>query len=276
MKLEELEETKGERSIAAVADVVPAASPSRPRRRSLPEHLYREVHTHMPAEEECPDCGGQLRKLGEDVSEMLEYIPSSFKVIRHVRPKLSCRICEHILQAAAPTRPIDRGLARPGLLAHVLVAKHADHLPLYLQAEIYAREGVDIERSTLANWVGATSGLLKPLIDRVRDHVLAAIKIHADDAPISVFAPGTSKTKTGRLWTYVRDDRPAGQPTPALWFAYSPDRKGERPSQHLGIFSGTLQLMAMPASIIFTKEAESSKQPAGRTSGASSTTCMCV
>ena len=239
LKLDELEAARAER---AVAEAVSIASCSRAARRPLPEHLPREVHTHLPAEEFCPACGGQLRMLGEDISEVLEYIPASFKVIRHVRPKLSCRSCEHIVQAEAPSRPVERGLAGPGLLAHVLVAKYADHLPLYRQSEIYAREGVDLERSTLADWVGAASYLLSPLVDRVRDHVLSATKLHADDTPVPVLAPGMGKTKTGRLWTYVRDDRPAGETTPsAVWFAYSPDRKGERPREHLRAFRGILQ-----------------------------------
>jgi transposase len=202
-------------------------APARPFRRPLPEHLPREIHTHMPGHEACPDCGGRLRQLGEDVAEMLEYIRASFKVLRHVRPKLSCDACDRIVQAPAPSRPIDRGLAGPGLLAHVLVSKYADHQPLYRQSEIYAREGVDLDRSTLAGWVGATSELLAPLVEAVRDHVMAASKLHADDTPVPVLAPGNGKTKTGRLWTYVRDDRPSGDTTaPAVWFAYSPDRKG--------------------------------------------------
>jgi transposase len=219
---------------------VPAAQPAR--RRPLPEHLPRETHQHEPQQQTCPDCGGGLRNLGEDVSEMLEYVPAQFKVIRHVRPKLSCTRCERIVQAAAPSRPIERGLAGPGLLAHVLVAKYADHLPLYRQAEIYAREGVELERSTMADWVGETSGLLQPLVEALRRYVLDCSKLHADDTPVPVLAPGTGKTKTGRLWTYVRDDRPAGDPAPpAVWFAYSPDRKGEHPQQHLRHFRGALQ-----------------------------------
>ncbi len=183
-----------------------------------------------------------LRKLGEDVSEMLEYVPASFFVIRHVRPKLSCSRCERIVQAAAPSRPIERGMAGPGLLAHVLTSKYADHLPLYRQSEIYAREGVELERSTLADWVGSTSQLLTPLVDALRRYVIAASKLHADDTPVPVLAPGNGKTKTGRLWTYVRDDRPAGDTAaPAVWFAYSPDRKGEHPERHLREFRGTLQ-----------------------------------
>ena len=171
-----------------------------------------------------------------------EYVPARFKVIRHVRPKLSCAGCERIVQAAAPSRPIERGLAGPGLLAHVLVSKYCDHQPLYRQAEMYAREGVELERSTLADWVGGTSRLLQPLVEALSRHVLAANKLHADDTPVPVLAPGNGKTKTGRLWTYVRDDRPAGDSGPAaVWFAYSSDRKGEHPRQHLRGFRGTLQ-----------------------------------
>jgi transposase len=239
LKLDELETRQAEHAAATTSDT-PAKN--KPTRRPLPEHLPREVHTHLPDEVACTQCGGELRKLGEDVSEMLEYVPASFKVIRHVRPKLSCTKCDVIVEAPAPSRPIERGLAGPGLLAHVLVAKYADHLPLYRQSEIYAREGVDLDRSTLADWVGASSQLLAPLVDAVRKYVQAASKLHADDTPIPVLAPGMGKTKTARLWTYVRDDRPAGeQIPPAVWFAYSEDRKGEHPRQHLSSFSGILQ-----------------------------------
>ena len=180
-----------------------AAKPvsAKPFRRPLPEHLPREVHTHVPEQDACPECGGALHDLGEDSAEMLEYVRASFKVIRRVRPKRSCRACDRIVQAPAPSRPIDRGLAGPGLLAHVLVSKYADHQPLYRQSEIYAREGVDLDRSTLAGWVGAASDLLAPLVDAVRKHVLAGSKLHADDTPVPVLAPGLGRTKTGRLWT---------------------------------------------------------------------------
>ena len=239
LKLEELEVRTAERAEARSSSDSPSKRSSR---QPLPEHLPREVHVHMPQADACSSCGGALRKLGEDVSEMLEYVPASFKVIRHIRPKLCCTKCDVILEAPAPSRPIDRGLAGPGLLAHVLVAKYADHLPLYRQSEIYAREGVDLDRSTLADWVGATSHLLSPLVDHLRRHVLAASKLHADDTPVPVLAPGMGKTKTARLWTYVRDDRAAADDTPpAVWFAYSEDRKGEHPKQHLSSFSGMLQ-----------------------------------
>jgi len=218
------------------------ASAAKPARRAWPDHLPRQTQRHEPKESACPDCGGELRQLGEDISEMLEYVPASFFVVRQVRPKLSCTKCDRIVQAAAPSRPIERGIAGPGLLAHVLVSKYADHSPLYRQSEMYARQGVELERSTLADWVGGTSELLEPLVESLRRYVMAAGKLHADDTPVPVLAPGNGKTKTGRLWTYVRDDRPAGdERAPAVWFAYSPDRKGEHPERHLGAFRGTLQ-----------------------------------
>ncbi|MGC2793528.1 MAG: IS66 family transposase [Candidatus Sulfotelmatobacter sp.] len=249
-RLEELETAQAAEEAAQAATEATQASStrtdskrrSRPARKPIPEDLPREVVTHLPAHNCCPDCGGALRQFGEDVSEQLERIPASFKVIRHVRPKFACAACESVVEAPAPARPIDRGLPGPGLLAHVLVSKYADHLPLYRQSQIYAREGVDLDRSTLAGWVGAASELLTPLVDEIRKHVLAAAKIHADDTPVPVLAPGNGKTKTGRLWTYVRDDRPAGYSTaPAVWFTYSEDRKGEHPRRHLKDFKGALQ-----------------------------------
>ena len=243
----QLEDLQAASAIEEAQAVPPAERPrsAKPFRRPLPEHLPREVHAHLPGHEACPDCGGRLRELGEDVAEMLEYVRACFKVIRHVRPKLSCDACDRIVQAPAPSRPIDRGLAGPGLLAHVLVSKYADHQPLYRQSEIYAREGVDLDRSTLAGWVGATSELLAPLVEAVRDHVMSTSKLHADDTPVPVLVPGNGRTKTGRLWTYVRDDRPSGDTTaPAVWFAYSPDRKGENPKQHLKLYKGALQAHA--------------------------------
>ena len=249
-RLEELETAQAaEEAAQAATEATQAFSTqadskrrSRPARKPLPEDLPREVVTHLPAHNCCPDCGGALRQFGEDVSEQLERIPASFKVIRHVRPKFACAGCESVVEAPAPARPIDRGLPGPGLLAHVLVSKYGDHLPLYRQSQIYAREGVDLDRSTLAGWVGAASELLTPLVHEISKYVLAAVKIHADDTPVPVLAPGNGKTKTGRLWTYVRDDRPAGCSTaPAVWFAYSEDRKGEHPRRHLKNFKGALQ-----------------------------------
>lgn len=233
----ELDELQTAQACARTVDMasnLEAPPKFRPFRKPFPEHLPREVVTYDPEQSCCPGCGGSLKQFGEDVSEQLERIPATFKIIRHVRPKFACARCERVVQAPAPSRPIERGLAGPAVLAHVLVSKYADHQPLYRQAEMYAREGVDLDRSTLAGWVGATSQL--------RDHVLSAQKIHADDTPVPVLAPGNGKTKTGRLWTYVRDERSAGATTaPAVWFAYSPDRKGEHPRAHLKHFKGALQ-----------------------------------
>jgi transposase len=175
------------------------------------------------------------------VTEVLEYVPASFQVVRHVRPKFSCRRCESITQAPMPSLPIERGRPGAGLLAHVLVSKYADHLPLYRQSAIYAREGVELERSTLAEWVGRSVALLAPLVDGLRKDVVASDVLHGDDTPVPVLAPGTGKTKTGRLWTYVRDERRfCGKRPPSAVFFYSPDRKGEHPRDHLKAFKGVL------------------------------------
>ena len=241
LKLEELESDQAADEFAARIDTNKPIK-NKPVRKPLPEHLQREVVTHTPAVNRCPGCGGKLRKLGEDVSEYLERIPETFKVVRQVRVKMSCSGCDKIVQPPAPPRPIERCLAGPTLLAHVLAAKYANHIPLNRQSEIYAREGVELDRSTLAGWVGASSQLLAPLVEAVRRHVMSASKIHGDDTPVPVLSPGRGRTKIGRLWTYVRDDRPAGIDTPpAVWFAYSPDRKGDHPRQHLKDFCGVLQ-----------------------------------
>ena len=253
-KLEQLElaieELEAEETEAPVGDetapdeTTPGASPAnkrKPARRPLPEHLPRERVVHAPAAA-CPACGGKVRVLGEDKSEVLEYVPGHFKVIEHVRPKVSCRCCEAIHQAPPPDLPIERGRPGPGLLAHVLVAKYCDHLPLYRQSEIYAREGIELGRSTMAGWVGRAAWELRPLVEAIGAHVLAATRIHGDDTTVPVLAPGTGKTATGRLWVYVRDDRPwADQAPPAVLYCYSPDRKGEHPRRHLRDFNGILQ-----------------------------------
>jgi transposase len=239
LTLEDLEASLAE--LPAQPTAAAKEPPAKPVRRPLPAHLPRQEIVHQTACA-CPECGGALRPLGEDVSEMLEYVPGRYQVIRHVRPKLSCAICQKIVQAPAPSRPIARGLAGPGFLAHVLVSKYCDHLPLYRQCQIYAREGLDLDRSTLADWVGGSSALLEPLVNAVGRYVLGTYKIHGDDTPVPVLCPGRRTTKDGRLWTYVRDDRPAASPDPpAVFFRYSPDRKGERPRAHLANFTGVLQ-----------------------------------
>ena len=239
LSIEDLEASLAAKPIEARP--APKAQPSKPVRRPLPEHLPREETVHESCCS-CAACGGQLRRIGEDVSEILEYVPGRYKVIRHVRPKFSCADCEKIVQASAPSRPIERGLPGPGLLAHVLVSKYCDHLPLYRQSQIFAREGIELERSTLADWVGAASALLQPLVEAISGYVLMNYKIHGDDTPVPVLCPGRKSTKEGRLWAYVRDDRPAGSQEPSAGFyRYSPDRKGERPRTHLASFKGVLQ-----------------------------------
>lgn len=221
--------------------------------RKLPPHLPRDSQVHRPQATDdhhdangqacgCTACGGRLRLIGQDVSEQLEYVPAHFKVIRHVRPKLACVACEAIFQAAAPSRPIARGKAGPGLLAHVMVSKYCDHVPLYRQSGIYAREGVFVDRSTMAGWVDQGDELLSSLVRALGRYTMAGAKVHADDTPVGVLDPGRGRTKTGRLWVYVRDDRTAASTdAPAVWFQYSPDRKGEHPQRHLEHFSGILQ-----------------------------------
>jgi transposase len=168
-------------------------------------------------------------------------VPGRFKVIRHVREKLSCRACDTVVAAPAPDHAIARGRASAGLLAHIVVSKYDDHLPLYRQAEIFARDGVSLETSTLSGWVGATAAALQPLVDALAGEVMASDILHVDDTPVPVLAPGTGKTRTGRLWTYVRDERPfVGKKPPAALFYYSPDRKGEHPRDHLKQFRGTI------------------------------------
>jgi transposase len=195
-----------------------------------------------PAPCACPGCGGALRPFGEDITEILEYVPGSFRVIRHVRPKLSCRACETIVQAPAPSLPIRRGRAGAGLLAHVLVAKYCDHLPLHRQAEIYAREDIDLSRSTLADMVGQVAGLMRPMIDALSRYVMAGERVHGDDTEVPVLEPGLGRTRKARLWTYVRDGRPYGcADPPAILYRYSPDRKGAHPQDHLRGFKGILQ-----------------------------------
>jgi transposase len=248
--LGELEEGVAESSArAAQAETKSPATAARARptdrkaggRKPLPAHLPRERITHHPAPA-CTGCGGRvLRKLGEDVTEVLEYVPSSFKVIQHVRPKLSCRACETIVQAPLPSLPIERGRPGPGLLAHVAVSKYADGLPLHRQSVIYARQGLDLDRSTLADWVGRMAALLDPLVQAIGSHVCVGPVLHADDTTVKVLAPGQGRTKTGRLWAVVRDERSfAGAAAPAAFYRYSPDRRAEHAETLLGSCRGFL------------------------------------
>lgn len=211
----------------------------KPKRRPIPDHVPRMEVELATGEENCSGCGGRLRRLGEDVTEELEYVPGRFIVNRIVRPRLACSGCERFVQAPLPSRPIERGRSGPGLLAHVLVSKFADHLPLYRQSRIFDRDGIDLDRSTLADWVGKTTALLEPLADAIGRHVLEAQAIFADDTPVAMLAPGTGRTQTARLWTYVREERPwSGGAPPAAWYRFSGDRKGQHPKDHLMRFHG--------------------------------------
>lgn len=212
----------------------------KPARKPLPAHLPRRTIMHEgPCA--CSNCGGKLSKVGEDETEVLE-VEKIYTVVRHVRPRLSCRKCETFTQPPLPELPITRGMAGPGLLAHVLISKYCDHLPLYRQSEIFARDDIDLDRSTLCGWVGKCSALLRPLVEELARHVMAGSVIHGDDTTVPVLDPGRGKTRVGRLWVYVRDERPwSGQAPPGAIYYYSQDRKGEHPWQHLKPFIGTLQ-----------------------------------
>ena len=244
LQLQELEASATEDEVAAGAaepDPTPVRGFTRqkPVRAPLPAHLPRE-RVVVPAPSSCPCCGGKLVKLGEDVTETLEVVPRQWKVIQTVREKFSCRSCEKITQPPAPFHVIARARAGASLLAMILYAKFGEHQPLNRQSETYAREGIELDVSTLADWVGACTASLAPLIELIRRHVLAAERLHGDDTTIPVLAKG--KTIIGRVWTYVRDDRPfAGPDPPAALFFYSRNRNGEHPSHHLAGYAGILQ-----------------------------------
>lgn len=211
-------------------------------RKPFPESLPRDEKRLLPAAPCCPNCGGSLSYLGEDTAEQLELMRSAFRVIRTVREKHACTQCDAIVQAPAPSRPIERGIAGPGLLVRVLTSKYAEHTPLYRQSEIYGRQGVELRRSLLSGWVDACCRLLSPLEEALHGYVMTDGKLHADDTPVQVLLPGNKKTKTGRLWVYVRDDRNSGSAAPpAAWFAYSTDRRGCHPQGHLAEWKGILQ-----------------------------------
>jgi transposase len=212
--------------------------------RSLPAHLPRENVLHLPASGDCicPSCGGKLHRFGEDSDEVLDIEPVAYKVVRHVRPKFSCRACEKIVQAPAPPKAIARGKASFRTIAHVLVSKFDHHLPLYRQAEIMAEQGIEIDRSTLAGWAGQGAALLDPIVSRIKETVFASTKLHTDDTPVPMLDPGRGKTKTARLWVHAIDDRAhAGPGKPAVWFAFTTDRKAEHPQSMLKTFEGHLQ-----------------------------------
>jgi len=244
LQLEDLEASAAEDAIAAgTAEAEPTTVRSfarkRPVRGPLPAHLPRE-RVVVPAPPCCPCCGGRLVKLGEDITETLEVVPRQWKVIQTVREKFTCRSCEKITQPPAPFHVIARARAGASLLAMILYAKFGEHQPLNRQSESFAREGIELDVSTLADWVGACAASLAPLNELIRRHVFAAERLHGDDTTVPVLAKG--KTVIGRLWTYVRDDRPfAGPDPPAAVFFYSRNRGGEHPSRHLAGYAGILQ-----------------------------------
>jgi transposase len=245
--LEDLEQTRGAAEAAQDAARSSAPRPRRVRRRNLgalPPHLPRVEILIDIEDRSCPCCGGALHAIGESREEMLDLVPAQLRVKVIRRPRYGCRACEGaVVQAPAPERPITGGMATEALLAQVLVSKYADFLPLYRQAQIFARQGVELDRSTLADWVGHACWWLEPLWRLLHRHVMGSTRIFADDTPLPVLDPGRGRTKTGRLWAYAVDDRPwQGSTPPAVVFLYAEDRKGERPAAHLAGFQGVLQV----------------------------------
>ncbi len=249
LQLGELVERRAQETAASeiAAQQAPASGTAAPKqrrrppaRRPLPDHLPRE-RVVLPSPQACPCCGGgRLRKLGEDVTETLERVPARWKVVQYVREKMTCRDCEAITQPPAPSHPIARGRAGPQLLAEILAGKYGAHLPLNRQSELFAREGVELDVSTLADWVGAAAAALMPIRDAIEKHAHAAERLHIDDTTVPVLAK--NKCRTGRLWTHVRDDRPfGGSAAPAAVFYYSPTREGKYAEQQLAAYTGICQ-----------------------------------
>ena len=221
-----------------------AARQRRRNRGALPAHLPRIETTVDIEDKACPCCRGLLHKIGEDISERLDIVPAQFRVLVTHRPKYACRACEDVvIQAPAPSRLIDGGLPTEATVAHVLVSKYADHLPLYRQAQIYGRQGINLDRSTLADWVGRAAWNLRPLHERLLAQIRSSTKIFADETTAPVLDPGRGRTKTGQLWAYARDDRPFGGADPPLAvYVYAPNRKSEQPIAHLADFAGVVQV----------------------------------
>lgn len=248
--LEDVETTLAQAEAASAA-ATPRPREARPRktnRGSLPAHLER-IEQIVDIEDvdgfrACPCCGGALHQIGEDVAERLDVVPTTFRVLVTRRPHYGCRSCESaVLQAPAPARIVEGGIPTEALIAQVLVSKYADHLPLYRQAQIYARQGIQLDRSTLADWVGRAAWYLRPLRDRMLVELRRSERLFADETTAPVLDPGRGRTKTGQLWAYARDDRPwGGHSPPMVAYVYAPDRKGERAEAHLGDFAGILQV----------------------------------
>jgi transposase len=248
LTLEDVEQMLAAADAAAEKDntpVKPAAAPKRQvNRGALPLHLPREEIVIDVADKTCACCGGLKHRIGEDVAERLDVIPAQFKVVVTRRPKYACAACAgEVVQAPAPERLIENGIPTEALVAHVLVAKYADHTPLYRQAQIYARQGVTLDRSTLADWVGRAAFALRPVHARLLEQLKQSTKLFADETTAPVLDPGRGRVKKGQLWAYARDERPwAGHAPPGVAYVYAPDRKHARPAEHLAGFSGTLQV----------------------------------
>jgi Transposase and inactivated derivatives len=246
--LEEAEQVEAE-GFAADDTADPAKGGARARTRranrgSLPAHLPRVEQVVDIDDKSCPCCKGMLHVMGEDVAERLDIVPAQFRVIVTRRPKYACRSCEEVVvQAPAPSRLVEGGIPTEATVAHVLVSKYADHLPLYRQSQIYARQGVNLDRSTLADWVGKAAFLLRPIHERLFERLKASDKLFADETTAPVLDPGRGRTKTGQLFAYARDDRPwGGIDPPGVAYLYAPNRKAEQPLRHLQGFVGILQV----------------------------------
>ena len=245
LALEEVETALAEAEHARdKASRTPAERPRKSNRGSLPAHLERIEQVVDVEDKACPCCGGALHQIGEDVAERLDVVPTTFRVLVTRRPRYGCRSCESaIVQAPAPARIVEGGIPTEALIAQVLVAKYADHLPLYRQAQIYARQGIQLDRSTLADWVGRAAWYLRPLRDHILERLRRSERLFADETTAPVLDPGRGRTKTGQLWAYARDDRPwGGDDPPMVAYVYAADRKGERAEAHLGDFAGILQV----------------------------------
>ncbi|TXG82233.1 MAG: IS66 family transposase [Sphingomonadales bacterium] len=245
LALEEVETALAEAEHARdKASRAPAERPRKTNRGSLPAHLERIEQVVDIDDKACPCCGGALHQIGEDVAERLDVVPTTFRVLVTRRPRYGCRSCESaVVQAPAPARIVEGGIPTEALIAQVLVAKYADHLPLYRQAQIYARQGIQLDRSTLADWVGRAAWYLRPLRDHILERLRRSQRLFADETTAPVLDPGRGRTKTGQLWAYARDDRPfGGDDPPMVAYVYAADRKGERAEAHLGDFAGVLQV----------------------------------
>ena len=248
LALEDVEQSEAQTAAQSEAKSPDACAAATRKRRTnrgaLPPHLPRIESIVDIEDKTCPCCKGLLHRIGEDVSEKLDVIPAQFRVLVVRRPKYACRACEAVVvQAPAPARLIEGGLPTEATVAHVLVSKYADHLPLYRQAQIYQRQGVALDRSTLADWVGRAAWHLRPVHERILADLRSSTKLFADETTAPVLDPGRGRTKTGQLWAYARDDRPwGGSGPPAVAYVYAPNRKAEQPIAHLAGFTGVLQV----------------------------------